>query len=293
MRATPHLRQIGPRTAHASQTTDHASRYLLASVSRPMRMLECFSSAAELRLTDLSARLGIPKPQALRIALTLVAGGYLARDPVTKRFRLGIQLFHLGMLVRQHMDLQRIARPHLQRLVDQAHETARLVVPDDAGPVCIDLVESPRSIRVFAQLGTRMPWNAGASPRLILAFLPDDERRRILAHAKFQRFTQSTVTSPAVLEKQVLAIRRRGVSIAGFDLDADAIGVSAPVFDHDGTLKAAVNVSGPASRLSKRELARLAVLVRRAADEISRELGYRPPPIRVRRKTLSRAYGAG
>jgi DNA-binding IclR family transcriptional regulator len=244
-----------------------------------MRVFECFSpNSPELRLTDLSARLGISKAHALRIATTLESSGYLARDPETKRFRLGIGLFRLGMLVSQQMDLRRLAHPHLQRLVEATHETARLVVPDDAGPICIDLVESPRGIRVFAQLGMRMPWNAGSSPKLLLAYLPEDQRERILARAPFKAFTDRTTTDADALRQEVLAIRARGVHVGVGDLDVDAAGVSGPIFNHKGHIVGSVNVSAPISRLVEDEVARFVVLVSESCAAISVQLGYTPEP---------------
>src|SRR3712207_311789 len=100
------------------------------------------------------------------------------------------------MIVRHGMDLRSVALPHLRRLAELTKETAALFVPDPLGPICIDVVQSPKAMRVFAQLGSRMPWNAGTSPKVILAYLPEAERERILARTPFRRYTDHTVTDP-------------------------------------------------------------------------------------------------
>ena len=249
--------------------------YWLEGVGRVMRVLDCFTEAnPSLRLTDLSERSGITKTQALRIASTLESGCYLHRDPETKRYRLGTRLFHLGMAVYNSMDLRRIAHPYLQRLVEATQETARLIVPHPSGPVCVDLVESTKGIRVFAQLGAKMPWNAGTSPKLILAYLPEDERERILARHPFKRYTERTIVDVEALRREVLSIRGQDFYFCDGDLDEDAFGVSAPIFDHVDRIIAAINVSGPSSRLSKAEVDRFIKLVRTAGAEISREFGH-------------------
>jgi len=241
-----------------------------------MRVLDCFTEGnPSLRLTDLSERSGITKTQVLRIASTLQSGGYLHRDFETKRYRLGTRLFHLGMAVHNSMDLRRIAHPYLQRLVEATQETARLIVPHPSGPVCIDLVESPKGIRVFAQLGAKMPWNAGTSPKLILAYLPEDERERILTRHPFKRYTERTIVDADELRREVLSIGGQDFYFCDGDLDEDAFGVSAPIFDHVARIIGAINVSGPSSRLSKAEVNRFIQLVRTAGAEISRELGHR------------------
>lgn len=256
-----------------------ATSYLLLSVDRALDVLDCFSSETpELRLTDLSERLGISKIQVLRIVSTLAAKGYLARDPLTKRYRLGIRLFQLGTVVQQQMDLRRIAHPHLVRLAEETKETARLVVHDDLGPVCVDVAESPKGIRVFAQLGARLPWNAGTSSKLILAFLAEEQRERILAKGGFKRYTDHTLTDPDELRTVLSAIRRAGHHVGIRDLDEDAIGVSAPVFDAAGQVVGAINVAAPASRLGEADVARLVDLVRQAAADVSFQLGHQAPP---------------
>ncbi len=252
---------IGPREAHLG---DHRpvgaeareirqaaraslqSSYFLESVDRVLKVLDCFTpSAPELRLTDFSEALGVHKTQVLRILTTLETGGYVVRDAATKRYRLGLRLFELGMIVRQQMDLRRIAHPFLRDLVAATQETARLVIPDEDGPVCVDLVECSKGIRVYAQLGMRMPWNAGTSPKLLLAYLPDEQRERILARGGFQRFTERTITDPEALREEARTIQSRGYYVGVRDLDEEALGVSAPVFDSARRVVGAITVSRP------------------------------------------------
>ncbi|HKV43100.1 MAG TPA: IclR family transcriptional regulator [bacterium] len=249
--------------------------YALQSVERVIRVLGCFTpNAPELRLTDLSLRAGVSKTQILRIASTLETGGYLFRDPETKRYRLGIRLFHLGMIVHNSMDLRRIAHPYLRRLAEATKETARLIIPHASGPICIDLVETPRGIRVFAQLGSQMPWNAGTSPKLILAYLSEGEREQILMRGGFKRYTQHTIIDPDELREEIRSIRGRDSYCSVGDLDKDAFGVSGPIFDHRDRIVGAVNVAAPTSRVSKAEVKRFIELVRDASAQISHQLGH-------------------
>lgn len=258
------------------------SAYHLASVERVMQVLNCFTvETPELRLTDLSERLGLHKTQVLRIASTLESGGYLTRDPETKRYRLGLQVFRLGMVVRHHMDLRRAAAPFLEWLVEQTQETARLVVPDEAGPVCIDLIESPRGVRVYAQLGARMPWNAGTSAKVILAHLPEHEREQVLARGGFTRFTERTLVDPDQLRAQLCEIRQRGYHATVGDLTEDTQGIAAPLFDDSGAIVGAVSLTAPTTRVTDEERARYIELVIQAAKQISAQLGYQASVVHV------------
>jgi DNA-binding IclR family transcriptional regulator len=251
--------------------------YYLESVGRAIQLLDCFTrETPELRLTDLSNKLEMSKAQVLRIASTLEMSGYLLRDPQTKRYRLGIRLFQLGMLVQQQLDLRRIVHPYLEDLVARADESARLIVPDDDGPICLDLVESHQGTRVFAQLGQRMPWNAGTSPKLILAFMPEERRERILARDRFERYTERTVTSPDILRDELREIRQLGYHIGRRDIDADATVITTPLFDHEGAIAGTINFSVPVSRISDARIEELTRMLLDASHEISLQLGYQP-----------------
>jgi DNA-binding IclR family transcriptional regulator len=257
------------------QVAERANPYFLESVDRVMRFLDCFTlETPELRLTDLSDLLGMPKPQAMRIASTLEQGNYLERDPETKRYRLGARFLTLGMVVQQSSSLKQVAQPLVQQLADATHETIGLFVPDRSGPICVDVRESPRSLRVFAAPGRRMPWNAGASGKVILAHLPDAERERVLSTATFRRFTDRTITDPAQLRNLLEEIRCNGYHVGVGDLDEGALGIGAPVFDHHGRIAGAVSLSAPISRAPEHERPRLIELVTSCCDAISRQLGY-------------------
>lgn len=263
----------------ATRRAGGTTPYFLESVDRVMKVLDCFTvETPDLRLTDLSERLGMPKTQVLRIVSTLEGGGYLTRDERSKRYRLGVRLFHLGTVVREQLDIRRIAQPYLRRLVEATQETAALFVPDPLGPICIDVVQSPKAMRVYAQLGGRMPWNAGTSPKVILAYLPEAERERILARAGFQRFTDHTVTDPDRIRAILCEIRRLGYHVGVRDLDENALGVAAPILADRGQVAGAIGLAAPAVRLPDADRGRYIDLVRGATAEISRHLGHRPDP---------------
>ena len=245
-----------------------------------MRLLDCFTEdTPSLRLTDLSQHLGVSKAQVLRIVSTLERGNYLARDAETKRYRLGVRLFHLGMIVRQQMDVRTVALPHLRRLAEHTDETAALFVPDPLGPICLDVVQSRQVMRVFAQPGSRMPWHAGTTSKVILAHLPEGEREGILAQGTFKRYTAHTITDPGRIRQILAEIRLTGFHVSDRDLDADALGVGAPIFDGSGEIAGAIGVAAPAVRLHDGALGRIVDLVCAATAEISRQLGHPPPAL--------------
>ena len=255
------------------QTTP-TSQYQLESVERALRVLDCFSEETpELRLVDIGRMLGISKVQALRLASTLEANGFLSRDPRTKYYRLGLRLFQLGMIVQQQSDLQRIAHPFLHELVVKTGETARLMVPHPLGPTCLDLVESPRQFRVFGKLGGPRPWHAGTSTKLLLAYQPEEKQDEVLAGSLVQ-FTSETTTDPALLREQMEQIRRDGFHVSSNDIEEGGTAIAAPIFDRSGEVAGAISVSGPTDRIVATGIEQVLRLVRASAGDVSRSLGH-------------------
>jgi DNA-binding IclR family transcriptional regulator len=252
-------------------------KYIVEALDRGLKVLDVFASdpdTTELRLTDISARLSMSKSLTLRMTTTLEASGYLIRDPETKRYRLGIRVFQLGLAAERSLDLRRIAAPILRRLADKTRETVSLIAVDASGPICVDVTESPQGLRVFAQVGRLMPWNAGTSGKVVLAYLPPGRQATILA-GTFERYTDSTITDPDQLRTVPERIRRDGYYVGTTGLDEHALGVAAPIFDHERTVQGAVSVSAPASRMSHpEEITSITERVCSAADAISSSLGW-------------------
>ncbi|MDP9355864.1 MAG: IclR family transcriptional regulator [Chloroflexota bacterium] len=206
------------------------------------------------------------------------SGGSLQRALETKRYRLRVRLFHLGMIVSHRMDLREITLPHLRRLVDLTEETAALFVPDPLGPICVAVAQSRKAMRVFAQLGSRMPWNAGTSSKGILAYVPEAEQERTLALGNFKRHTDFTITNPGHIRELLNEIRRAGYHVGVRDFDEDATGISTPIFGDAGRIVGAVGVTAPALPLTEAEFRRSISLVLEVTATISRDLGDRPAP---------------
>jgi DNA-binding IclR family transcriptional regulator len=261
-------------------TTGAASgnKYFVEALDRGLKVLDAFGpDAPELRLTDISERVGISKSLAYRITSTLEAGGYLTRDPDTKRYRLGIRVFQLGIVAENSIDIRRIAQPALRQLAGETRETVGLILRDPQGPVCVDVIESSQGLRVFAQVGRRMPWHAGSSGKVVLAYLPIAEQERILEADRFEQFTATTIIDPNVLRETLEQIRHDGYYVGTHDLDEHALGVAAPIFDHENRVCGAVSVSAPTIRMSEpAEIRWLTERTREATESISRQLGYRP-----------------
>src|SRR4051794_163253 len=245
----------------------------LRSVNRALSALELVADAGELGVTELGRRLGVHKATASRLAATLAERGLLERDPQTDRYRLGFGLVRLAGAAMARLDLVSSARATLDDLAERTHETVTIGVLSHDDVVSVDQVTGTRSIVSVSWVGKRTPLHTTSTGKVFLAFMGDDERERRLAEP-LEAATPRSVRSPETMRTQLAEIRRRGSAQTLEELEVGLNAVAAPVRQGDGTVIAALSVSGPSFRLRPVDLPRIGQQTIEAADAVSRRLGY-------------------
>ena len=246
----------------------------LQSVDRAITILKTLGDAAsDLGVTELSQRLGLPKSTVHRLLTALEMGGLVEQDPVTEKYRLGIDLVRLAGRVLMRMNPQQVAQPHLHALAEGCKETVNLSILTDDKVINIASFPSPRMVRNVGWIGREMLPHSVSSGKALLAYLPEQRVKHILA-AGLPRFTERTITDPAYLREELAQIRQRGYAVAREELEEGLSAVAAPIMDHEGCVIAVISVSGPSFRLTEERLVELAEMTREAANAVSRQLGY-------------------
>ena len=114
--------------------------------------------------------------------------------------------------------------------------------------------------------------HAGACPKVLLAFMPEHDRRdgaRPRADPRSPRIPQSI---PMDLERELEDIRTNGYGIGDQDLDLGAAAVAAPIRDFSGQVVGAISVAGPLSRVESCLRTELRRQVVNAAEQVSLDL---------------------
>lgn len=259
-----------------SETADKArNSYIIASALRTLEVLNAFAASPhKMGLADVVTALGLERNQAYRSLKTLEAAGYLDQGE-DARFELGTAACALATAAVQWQSasLMDVAAPYLDRVSDETRETVHLFIREGDHAVCVDRRESTQNIRLMSVLGQSIPLHAGAVPKAILAWLPEQERREVIGRLEsLPKYTDRTIRDPERLKEILAEIREQGYAISDEDFDASARGVGAPIFGSDGSVVGGISVGGPSFRVDDVTLARFAELVRAAAGEISRRL---------------------
>lgn len=171
------------------------------------------------------------------------------------------------------LDLRRSARPHLERLAAETGETVHLSILSDDKALCIDKLDTSRSMRMASFVGFLDPLHCSGVGKALLAFQDEPVRQQLMTRMQFEAHTPHTITDPERLAAQVAEIRIRGYAIDDEEIEQGLRCVAAPIRDHSGAVTAAVSISGPTTRVTDANLADLVKAVQGCARAISRDLG--------------------
>lgn len=245
-------------------------------LEKGLALIDVLASAGKpLTIMELGERLGLPRTSLYRLLEPLHVRGYVRRVGPGPRYALSLRFLDLAEIVREGLELRKIAYPIMERLRDDVQLAVHLVVRDGNQAVYVEKVESQRPVRLYTQVGRRVPLHVAACPRLLLAYCDDAEIREYFATARMVRYTPNTVADVPTLWELIHQVRVQGYSTGYGELEPETAAVAVPVRDHGGGVVAALSLAGPEWHFRAEDLDQLVVKLKEAALEVSRELGFR------------------
>jgi DNA-binding IclR family transcriptional regulator len=250
-------------------------RYAIRSVDRALDIIACIAGRnGALTVDQITEATGLPKSTVFRVLATLTARRFVDRDPQSQTYRLGMLALVIGARALGDLDLRRVARRYIEALMGESGETVHLAILDQASALCIDKIDSNRSVRMSSFVGFRDPLHCSGVGKALLAFQDDATLAGLIEGMTLDARTPHTITDRAALEAQVAVIRRQGYATDVEEIEEGLCCIAAPIRDHSGAAIAGVSISGPTTRVNADSLTALIPLVTACADAISRELGF-------------------
>ena len=242
-------------------------------MDRAIDILEQLARDGWTGVTDVGSALGVHKSTAFRLLSTLEARGLVEQHVESGKYNLGAALLHLARAVSVTPDVTRHAQPSCRWLADETGESVTLAVLEGDEVVTIDQLIPDTSVVSRSWLGRRTPLHATSHGKVFLAWLPEAQRAQ-LVDSEHERFTARTVTDPVALSDELAEVRRRGWAAAVDEFEDGLTSIAAAVRAIDGTVVAAVSVSGPTYRIDAPAVEAHGALTRHACAEISQRLGW-------------------
>jgi len=241
-----------------------------------MEVLGLFAfNRTQIGVLEAAELLGRSKSTVSRWLTAMEEADFLEREGHVGRYRLSMMLATLGQIARQSSSIQELARPILAKLTRETGETSNLVILSGMAAVNVVLVESPQPIKHVGWLGRRLPLHATAAGKALLAWQSEEDIAAVL-RGDLDAFTRNTITDPRELRNALAEVRIRGWAQAIGELEADLVGLAAPVRDYTSGVVAAITLSAPLARLTPELIPGNTAPVVSAAEALSEAMGYAP-----------------
>jgi IclR family pca regulon transcriptional regulator len=250
------------------------------SLERGLAILGCFTSEHPVMgIADIADELGMSRSTTHRYVTTLLALGYLEQGR-SRKYRLGLRVTDLGMSALNSTGLREHVHPFLEELRERTGYTIGLAVLDGAEILYVDRARSWRRAERETDLGlypgSRMPAYCTAMGKVLLAHLPDEVQRDLIAQLKLERNSPSTITSKQALRAELEQIFEDGYAVNDQELRPGLQAIAVPVRDESREVVAAVGIAASPEAISIAELTdALGPHLISTAARISSRLGYR------------------
>ncbi len=233
---------------------------MLTTLQRGLHVIEALADGP-LTVRQISERIGLPRQNVYRIAVTLVEAGWVTTHPQSGAYSLTRRAWSIAHRSLDAGDLREMWAPTVRRLAATG-DTVHLAVYEAGEVVYIDKAEGKNPVRAYSQLGGRAPAHCVATGKVLLASLQPVDLDDLLDGPLISA-TPATIVDRAMLRKHLEGVRQRGFATNLGEWRRDVGGVAVPILSPTGTVVAALGFSAPLYRL-KRNIHRHLTLLQEA-----------------------------
>ena len=250
--------------------------YTVPGLNRGLRVLEVVAeNDRPLNITEIAKCIGVPRSSAFRYVYTLKDMGFLEAVQNSNTYALGPRVLNIGFAFLNSQDIVTVAHAQLEALRDSTKVSTHLAIRDGRDVLYLDCVQTKSDFVSNINIGARRPCYALPLGWLLLSALDPDDIRGLYEGVEMEPRTAKTPTTIDALLETVSDANRQGHVISKGFSESGGSSVNAPVFDRDGHIVAAIDVSGPDGAFDIAQLEDFYLEeVLDAAKRISERLGY-------------------
>ena len=251
-------------------TNEIKQRKTIGSVIKAVDVINYLAqSDREIGVTEISGDLGMGVSATYHLLNTLRECNIITQNEKSKKFKLSLRLWQIGMLAYGQNDISITLKPYLKRLRDLTGETANLTVLDNDHIVYIAQEESVKPIKMFTKIGASAPLHCTGAGKILLAYQNEERRKSIVNNLNLQRYTENTIVDKDKLNNELIKIKERGYGFDEEERNVDVFCIGAPIFGVNDEVIACMSISGPTSRFTKEEIPNWIQMVVNVANESS------------------------
>lgn len=235
------------------------------SIERSLDILECFlHNKHGLSLMEIAEKVDLSPSTAHRILNSLLNRHFLERNSENKKFFLGSKIARLGNISLSSIDenFKEMSKIFMIKLRDKYNENASLYILEGESKLCIERVQSSRTLRQIINVGDRVTINKGSVGRVFLTYMEEEERNRII-----DKYGNISI-------EEIMKTKEKGYAFSNGEREEGLVGIASPVFNIKGKMIAVLSLSGPSIRFLNEDLAEKIDDTIQTAKKISNALGF-------------------
>lgn len=235
-----------------------------------LRTLALLRERERLQVGDISDALSVSRQAAHRLLSTLHFHGFVTRGSENGSFAAGPVLLELGLSVVGKVDIRTQLRPYIEKLAEEIGETVHLISLSGRDALFLLSVEGSRMVRVAGRTGQKIEAHLTAGGKALLAQLNPAEVRKLLGRQKLVGRTPTSLNDPERLAADLEETRRRGYAISEGENEVDVVAIAKAIDAGPYASCAAVSVSIPAARATRKFRNGIIAGLLRCVDEIEK-----------------------
>jgi len=245
------------------------------TLERAFDVIELLATSKDgLGVTEIGQQLGLHKSTVHRLLNALSNRGYIEKNPRNNTYKLGLRFMEISGLFLKQLELKTEALPFMRRLAEIVGQPVHLAILEGLEVIYIEKVELVNTIRMYSQIGRRVPVHYSAIGKTLLSGLSPERLNEVLGQLPYEAFTPNTLCSPEQLKEAVCQVIRNGWALDNEEHEPGIRCIAAPIYDYTGKVIAAVSVSGDKRIIHPDRDEEIATHVVRTAQEISKRMGY-------------------
>lgn len=213
-----------------------------------------FREKREFTLQEITDSLNLSKTVVFRTLYTLENMGYLIKDPDTKVYTLGYEVYRLGRSFEQNHLIRQSVYPVVKELYEKVNETVGFIVPDYNKLTAVQIIELETShpVKHTINVGGILEFHMGAGRKVLMAYLGEETIDLIIKSNHNEANNQKKIEDVDALLQELAQIRSQGYGESESGVIQDVYGVAAPVFGYKNEIIGSVNIHLPTYRLGNR-----------------------------------------
>jgi len=248
----------------------------MSTIKKALQVLQVFlDNKSQFSVSEMAIYSGLSTNAVYRIASLLREEGYLSQQNKRGKYVPGPKFLEFGNLARDMLNIEDLSRPYMSKLNNLTDETVQLAILDGEKAIHIANFPGKQKLRIVTEVNADLPLYCTGVGKIFLAYMSEVELERYFSKmSKLHIYTPNTITDQDVLVGHLSRVRKDGIGIEREEYTPGIVDIAAPIKNGIGRVVAALGVLIPEPRATDQRVAELVPLIKNAATEISKALGY-------------------